>query len=373
MTLKKIRTLVVDDSAVIREIICDVFADTSDIEVVGTAKDGKDALNQIPSLQPDVVTLDVQMPHLDGLQTLDAILKKDPIPVVMVSALTQRAADTTLAALDQGALDYVAKPDGVNEARKTFQEELVRKVRSASGTDVRRVLQIRNERQQRIDARRSKRQSSIAEKSQTSVHLKDKILAIGISTGGPPALTQLFSSLQPPMPPIVVVQHMPGQFTGPFSGRLDSVSELSIKEAETGDVLRPDHVLIAPGGKHLHLEKRGSTVRAAVRDGENVSGHKPSVDVMMSCAAEIFGDRCLGVIMTGMGRDGADGCGRIRENGGYVLGQDQATSDVYGMNKVAYLEGHVDRQFALEDGPELLRSQMDRLWKNNVSELATRS
>ena len=166
--------------------------------------------------------------------------------------------------------------------------------------------------------------------------LAGKCIAIGISTGGPPALAQLFAAIRPPMPPIVVVQHMPPSFTKPLAWRLDSLSELSIKEAAPGDVLEPNHVLIAPGGKHLQVRRMGNAVKAVIRDGPVVSGHKPSVDVMMNSVVEAFGGGCLGVIMTGMGRDGADGCRAIRAAGGYVLGQDEATSDVYGMNKVAY-------------------------------------
>jgi two-component system, chemotaxis family, protein-glutamate methylesterase/glutaminase len=164
----------------------------------------------------------------------------------------------------------------------------------------------------------------------------------------------LFESLRPPMPPIVVVQHMPPGFTGPFAWRLNSVSELSIKEAEEGDVLEPNRVLIAPGGSHLRLRRRGHQVYAIIDDAPPVSGHRPSVDVLMRSAAEAFGANVLGVIMTGMGRDGVAGCRAIRHQGGYVLGQDEATSEVYGMNKVAFVEGHVDEQFSLDDAAQVI-------------------
>jgi two-component system chemotaxis response regulator CheB len=191
--------------------------------------------------------------------------------------------------------------------------------------------------------------------------LVGRCVAIGISTGGPPALAQLFDALGPPMPPIVVVQHMPSSFTKPFACRLDSLSELSVKEAATGDVLVPNQVLLAPGGKHLQVRRVGHMVRVVIHDGPAVSGHKPSVDVMMNSVAEAFGGGCLGVIMTGMGRDGADGCRAIRAAGGYTLGQNEATSDVYGMNKVAYVEGHIDQQFALQDAATLITQQVRRL------------
>jgi len=194
------------------------------------------------------------------------------------------------------------------------------------------------------------------------LELADKCIALGVSTGGPPALRTLLESLRPPVPPMVVVQHMPRHFTGPLAWRLNALSQLAVKEAEEGDRLQPNLVLIAPGGLHLELRPAGDSARVALRDGSPVSSHKPSVDVMMKSAAAIFGPRCLGVIMTGMGRDGSDGCRAIRTAGGYVLGQDEASSDVYGMNKVAYFEGNVDRQFSLAEAAGTLTLQVKRLW-----------
>lgn len=185
-------------------------------------------------------------------------------------------------------------------------------------------------------------------------------VAIGISTGGPPALAQLFGALVPPLPPIVIVQHMPQMFTGPFANRLNSLSAIRVREAAHGDILRPNEAIVAPGGKHLSLRRIGGRVEVVVADGDPVSGHKPSVDVMMRSAAQTFGKACVGVIMTGMGRDGADGCGFIRSAGGYVLGQDEETSDVYGMNKVAFVEGNVDVQTSLHKLAEAIALQARR-------------
>lgn len=193
-------------------------------------------------------------------------------------------------------------------------------------------------------------------------HFNDKCIAIGISTGGPPALATLLERLAPPLPPIVIVQHMPAQFTLPFAARLDSLSRLTVKEAETGDLLQPNYVYVAPGGQHLEIRRHGLSGKLLVRAGNPVSGHRPSVDVMLASAAGVFGPRCLGMIMTGMGRDGADGCRALRAAGGYVLGQDETSSDVYGMNKVAMLEGNVDRQFSLDAAAGVLLQQMKRLW-----------
>ncbi len=232
-----------------------------------------------------------------------------------------------------------------------------------AGSDVQQILRIRRERAQRAKARSVKQSvTPTATPTESSIQLADKIIALGISTGGPPALSVLFEHLHPPVPPIVIVQHMPESFTKAFAWRLNSLSPFNIKEAETGDLLKPDHVYVAPGGKHLHLIPSGKQVKCRVRDGDFVSGHRPSVDVMMRGAAELYGNRALGVIMTGMGRDGADGCGTIRAAGGFVLGQDEGSSDVYGMNKVAMVEGHVDRQFSLDEAAGTIMVQIKRLW-----------
>ena len=375
MAAQDIRVLVVDDSAVVRSIIADSIADTSGMTVVGKAGDGRQALEILDSVQPDVITLDIQMPNMDGLVTLDAILARRPTPVIMVSSLTRLGAAITLDALDRGALDYLAKPDYGAKTKTALKEELPRKIRIAAGTDVRRIIEIRRERNKRreesgtgpICAKPGTDQRLVAGRS-GKLHpspcpvLTGKCIALGISTGGPPALSSLFEGLQPPMPPIVVVQHMPPNFTKPLAWRLDSLSRLSIKEAVHGDLLKPNHVLIAPGGKHLQVRRAGGSAKAAVRDGAPVSGHKPSADVLMRSVAEAFGDACLGVIMTGMGRDGASGCGAIRRKGGYVLGQDEATSDVYGMNKVAHVEGNVDRQFGLNEAATVIAREVQRRW-----------
>ena len=354
---KFIRVLVVDDSPLMRELITEVLISEPGMKVVGTAASGAEALIKVVELQPDIVTLDIQMPGMDGLQTLAALLAERPIPVIMVSSLTQRSAQITLQALDCGALDYVPKPENLRATNGSFREELLHKLKAMAGADVGRVLRIRQTRALRDDK---------PTRPTGSVPLfKDCCIAIGISTGGPPALSELFQTLTPPLPPIVVVQHMPANFTGPFARRLDASSRMSIKEAESGDVLQSNQVLIAPGGKHLHLRRRGSDVVAHIELSEIVSGHRPSIDVMMRDAAAAFGGRCLGIIMTGMGSDGALGCATIRAAGGYVLGQDEATSDVYGMNRVAAINGHVDRQFPLSDLPALIVQLSARLFSGN--------
>ncbi len=370
MTSNKIRVLVVDDSAVIREMVSDFIAATSDIEVAGTAADGEEALTVFDQVRPDLVTLDIQMPKMDGLQTLDAMLRRRPVPVIMVSSQTRLGADITLEALDRGALDYVAKPDGLHNAQECLRDGLLGKIRSLSGTDVRLVLDIRKKRAQRRAARKAQRAAGKVKPTTPGIaetDLADKLIAIGISTGGPPALAALFESIYPPTPPIVVVQHMPRDFTGAFALRLDSLSPLSIKEAETGDELLPNCAYVAPGARHITVRKAGAVGKILLRDGDPVSGHRPSADVLMQSAARTYGDRCLGVIMTGMGRDGCDGCAAIRAEGGFVLGQDEKSSEVYGMNRVAFSRGHVDRQFSLDEVVGTLTVQIKRLWGKTLA------
>ncbi len=363
MMQEAIRVLVVDDSAVIRAMICDRLEAAPDLSVVGKARDGAEALAKVAELRPNVVTLDLQMPGMDGLAVLDAMFEIAPIPVIMVSSLTRAGAAVTLDALDRGAVDYVAKPEHSRAGQAAFAEELIQKIRGAARIDVRRMMAARKRRAALGKALDRPVAKPVAKPAANSYpdELADKCVAIGISTGGPPALTRLLAEIRPPMPPIVIVQHMPAQFTGPLASRLNSVSALSVHEASLGDVLEPNGVWIAPGGKHLEISRRNGVAKLLTRDGDVVSGHKPSADVMMTSAAKAFGPNCLGVIMTGMGRDGAAGCRAIRQAGGFVLGQDDASSDVYGMNKVAFVEGNVDRQFALSDAAAMIARQVRRL------------
>lgn len=366
MAGKTIRVLVVDDSAVIRQILSDIINETPGMTVAGTASDGRKALECLDKVNPDVVTLDVQMPNMNGLDTLDAILNRRALPIIMVSSLTKLGANITFDALERGALDYVAKPDyGVN-AKLAMREELVRKIHTVAWMDVRRVLDIRADRKQRRATKPAAEPKPKVVPESGAENLVDKCIALGISTGGPPALSVLFEGLRPPLPPMVIVQHMPPNFTKPLAWRLDSLSKLAIKEAESDDVLKPNHVYIAQGGKHFYLRKYGNQVRAIIEDGPLVSSHKPSVDVLMKSAAEIFGANCLGVIMTGMGRDGSDGCGLIRQRGGYTLGQDEKSSDVYGMNKVAFTEGNIDRQFSLSEAAGTIMQQVRKMWSREA-------
>ncbi|EAQ79909.1 protein-glutamate methylesterase [Blastopirellula marina DSM 3645] len=367
--------MIVDDSALMRTLIADQLADAVGIEVCGVAKDGYQALEMMKQLQPDIITLDVQMPGMDGLETLDRLLALKPIPVIMVSAMTQLGGDITLDALERGAFDYIAKPTGLAQAESVMRDDLVRKIRTVAGTDFAKVLEIRRT---RAETRRQRRSAaSVPAKSASSparnkpvapIECSYRGIAIGISTGGPPALTSLFESLPAGLPPIVIVQHMPEQFTKAFAKRLNSISQVEVKEAATGDTLTPGCAYIAPGGKHLEIRRQTrDQMRLEVFDGDPVSGHRPSVDVMMRSAAKAFGDACLGLVMTGMGRDGSDGCKAIRAAGGYVLGQNEASSDIYGMNRVAFQEGNVDKQFDLQDAAQTIVRETKRVRRAPVA------
>ncbi len=351
------RVLVVDDSALMRRIIGDAITSFDGFTLAGTARDGEDGLKKIKSLKPDAVTMDIQMPNLSGLEALERVMDECPVPVIMVSSLTSRSASVTLDSLNRGAIDYVTKPENAKDIGDGFRTELLSKLRIASAVDVAKLHGLRK----RKRPARAVARATTAQTTSSHSGLDDACIVIGISTGGPPVLASLFESLTPPLPPILIVQHMPAQFTGPFSSRLNDHSAFEIKEAQSGDELKAGTVLVAPGGKHMKVRKSGTKVCALVSSGEPVCGHMPSADVAMKSAASLFGDRCLGVIMTGMGYDGADGCGAIREAGGRVIGQNEATSAVYGMNKIAFERGHVEQQFSLTEAPTLITRMARRI------------
>lgn len=349
---RPIRALVVDDSALMRRLLSDVLNSSGRIEVVGVARDGRDAVVQAARLKPDVITLDVEMPEVSGLDALPAILAVHEVPVVMVSALTEEGADVTFKALELGAVDFHHKPTRNQLAEMRAEgEQLVAKVLTAAQGRVFRPRKVA-----------AKPPSASRLMPVRAVDAAPCCVAIGISTGGPQALSRVIPLLRPPTPPILIVQHMPAQFTRVFAERLNRTSDVEVKEAEDGDAASPDRVLIAPGGRHLSIEGRFPRIRVSLSSPEDppVSGHKPSVDVLFQSVARVCQGAAVGVIMTGMGRDGAEGCRAIQEAGGLTFGQDEATSVVYGMNKAAFLEGHVKHQFSLDELPALLMNMAAR-------------
>ncbi len=355
----RVRVLIVDDSALMRRLLSDLLSSAPEIEIVGTARDGREAVVQAMRLKPDVITLDVEMPEVSGLEALPSLLAVQEAPVVMVSALTQAGADITLQALELGAVDFMPKPERNQLAEmRANRDLLVSKVLAAAQSQVRRPRRAVYApavapRPVRPPARRltepTTETATLPAMPQPATGERSVCIVIGISTGGPQALSQIFPLLTAPMPPILVVQHMPAQFTGIFAERLNRYSNLEVKEAEEGDPIVPDRVLIAPGGRHMIITGQPSRARISLLDQPPVSGHRPSVDVLFESAARVYETAAVGFLMTGMGRDGVHGCKAILSAGGFTLGQDEDTSVVYGMNKAAFLEGAIRVQFALDD------------------------
>ena len=367
----------VDDSALMRRLLCDLLRSSPEIEVAGTARDGREAVLQAVRLKPDVITLDVEMPEVSGLEALPLLLAAHEAPVIMVSALTQQGADVTLQALELGAVDFMPKPEHNQLAEmRASSDLLVAKVLTAAQSRVRRIRRTTSPSTGSSPTTRSGKvattRGSPPRPSPAPAERPDKLaepptspsaspssricLVIGISTGGPQALSHILPLLTAPMPPILVVQHMIAQFTGVFANRLDHSCSLTIKEAAEGVLVLPNQVLIAPGGRHMMVAGNLPRARISLSDDAPVSGHKPSVDVLFQSAARVYQAGVVGIIMTGMGRDGVDGCKTILAAGGFTLGQDEATSVVYGMNKAAFLEGALKAQFALDDLPGILRN-----------------
>lgn len=332
MARQKIRTLVVDDSALMRAMIPAMLQKSPDIEVVGTASNPYVARDMIKELSPDVITLDVEMPKMDGISFLEKIMSLRPTPVVMVSSLTQEGADTTLKALEIGAVDFVAKPlADLERAMPQLAQELIVKVKMAARAPVR---------------ARARRPAGSATPIQTNFQTTETIVAIGASTGGVEVLGGLLAAMPANAPATVIAQHMPEHFTRQFSERLNGRSSAAINEAVDGQVLKPGTVAIAPGGRHLTVVRSGADYVCKLTDDDPVSGHRPSVDVLFSSVANACGSNAVGVILTGMGKDGAQGLLDMRKAGASTLGQDEATSLVYGMPKAAFELGAVERQVA---------------------------
>ncbi|MEP0234616.1 MAG: chemotaxis response regulator protein-glutamate methylesterase [Parasphingorhabdus sp.] len=331
---REIKVLIVDDSALVRQMLTEMLSSDPTINVVGTASDPIFARKMIKELNPDVVTLDVEMPRMDGLHFLEKIMTLRPMPVVMVSSLTQKGADAAFRALELGAVDIVGKP--VLDLKDSFQNlrgEIVSKVTAAASA--------------RVRAR--ERQASPHTARPVSSHYKttERVVCIGASTGGVEALTHVLRSLPGDAPSIAITQHMPQSFTPKFAARLNRMCAIRISEAQGGERMLPGHAYLAPGGTHLSIQRSGANYVCKVEGNTLVSGHCPSVDVLFRSAAENIGVNAVGVLLTGMGRDGAEGLKAIRDAGGITIGQDEATCVVYGMPRAAHELGAVERQVPL--------------------------
>ncbi len=332
-TAKPVRVLVVDDSAVMRQLLSSVLAADPEIEVVGTASDPFAARDRIKALNPDVITLDVEMPGMDGVTFLRKIMTLRPMPVVMFSTLTQAGAEVTLEALEIGAVDFVAKPTAdVGTAMAKLAEDLQIKVKAAART--------------RLHAHRVAPTVRPPERAKLG-RSTGKIVAIGASTGGVEALKAVLMGLPSDCPPILITQHMPPRFTTAFAERLNRECPMTVSEAAHGDPIEAGHVYIAPGSHHLELARHGDRFICSLNDEPPTSGHRPSVDVLFRSVARLAAKRAIGVILTGMGKDGAQGLLELRQAGAVTLGQDENSSLIYGMPRVAFEVGAVMSQFPL--------------------------
>ncbi len=341
-----IRVLVVDDSALVRNILSQGLSLDPNIEVVGTASDPYIARDKIVELQPDVLTLDVEMPRMDGVAFLRKLMPQYPLPVVMVSSLTQRGKQITMDALDAGAVDFVAKPtSNMAAGLNAMLLELRAKVKIASTANV------SHWKGKRIVAPTA---ASVVS-SKALAESTDKVIAIGASTGGTEALRRVIEMFPATTPGVVIVQHMPPGFTKMFSDRLNQLCTMQVKEAENGDRVRAGLVLVAPGGQQMKVVRSGGFYEVRIGGTEKVSGHCPSVDVLMHSVAEQVGANAVGAMLTGMGQDGSEGMLAMKKAGARNIAQDEATSVVFGMPKVAFEKGGAERLVPLDRvAPSLL-------------------
>lgn len=334
MPAKKIRVLVVDDSLFMREFIASEISKDQGIEVVGKASDPFEARDRIVELTPDVMTLDIQMPKMNGIEFLKKLMPQFPLPVVVVSSVDGVVFD----ALDAGAVDFINKSGMKNEREKqSFISELLVKIKIASIAKVGKH-------------KHSPERGAIAQKAVSDAR-GDSLIAIGASTGGTEATVGVLKQLSNDLPGIVIVQHMPPVFTRLYAQRLNDECAMEVKEANDGDIVRPGTALIAPGGLHMYVVKRGVSLRVECREGEKVSGHCPSADVLFDSVSKLRGINSLGIILTGMGSDGAKGLLAMKKAGASTIGQDKQTCVVYGMPAVAYNIGAVDVQLPLASMP----------------------
>ncbi len=326
MERKKIKVLIVDDSALIRSLLTALLNDDSRLEVVGAANDPFEARDKIKLLSPDVITLDIEMPKMNGIAFLKNIMRLRPIPVVMISTLTQAGAPATLEALESGAIDFVAKPQGDDpQALEQYGQDICEKVYWAAKANVSHFSEITKP--QKVKA------------SSTGRAKPGYICAIGASTGGTEAIKHVISALPPYAPPIVIAQHIPAAFSESFARRVDAASEVSVQEAEDQQPIEVGHVYLAPGHSHLRIKRVGASYICVLDKGPEINRHRPSVEPLFDSVNEVAGKLCVSVMLTGMGADGAQAMLRLKERGGYTIVQDEHTSVVWGMPGAAFKIG----------------------------------
>jgi two-component system chemotaxis response regulator CheB len=345
--MSKTKVLIVDDSALVRGLMKEIINGAPDLEVVGAAPDPIAAREMIRSLNPDVLTLDVEMPRMDGLEFLERIMKLRPMPVVMVSTLTEKGAEVTMKSLELGAIDFVAKPKvGIAQGMNECAQDIREKIRVASKAKINR----RKAPPASAGATESSPQfSAPTSRSLLASRGTEKIVAIGSSTGGTEAVREVLTRLPADFPAVVITQHMPPGFTKSFAMRLDAMCKIRVKEAEDGERILPGHAYIAPGGRHLAIAKSGANYVVALSDDEPVNRHKPSVEVLFKSVAKYAGGNALGVMLTGMGKDGAAAMLEMKQQGAFNVAQDEATSVVFGMPREAIAAGGVAETLPVYD------------------------
>jgi two-component system chemotaxis response regulator CheB len=349
MSGEKIRVLIVDDSALIRGVMTEILSDDPEIEVVGAAPDPYAARDKIKTLNPDVLTLDVEMPKMDGLTFLQKLMAASPMPVVMVSSLTEQGAATTMQALESGAVDFVTKPTvDIQHGLEDLSHQITSKVKAAAQATVKK----------RTPPADCADQIKALAAQSAMIKTTDSIIAIGSSTGGTEALKELLEVLPPTTSPILMTQHMPEHFTKTFADRLNELCQIHVKEAQEGDSVIPGQALLAPGNYHMELRRSGARYYVTLNQEPPVNRHRPAVDPMFQSVAKYAGANSVGVILTGMGNDGAAGMLDMKKAGSFNLAQDEASCVVFGMPKEAIKAGGVDKILPLSDIPSAILAHL---------------
>jgi two-component system chemotaxis response regulator CheB len=340
-----IKVLVVDDSALIRQILSEIIKSEPDMTLVGAAPDAFVAKKLVLEKSPDVITLDIEMPKVDGLRFLEVLMNARPTPVVMISTLTEKGAEATLRSLELGAIDFVAKPKvGVAQGMAEYHELIVDKIRTAARSKVKKASP-----------------AKVSSVNKVSYSGTEKLIAIGASTGGTEAIKEVLRTFPANAPATVITQHMPAGFTSTYAKRLDSVCQMQVKEAKGGERLLPGQAYLAPGDKHMEIERSGADYRIRLTDGPRVSGHKPSVDVLFNSLCKSAGNNAIGVLLTGMGSDGAIGLHELFNAGCETFCQDEASCIVFGMPKVAIEKGAASHILSLDDMGKAVMQTVEKL------------
>jgi two-component system, chemotaxis family, protein-glutamate methylesterase/glutaminase len=359
MTIKKIKVLCVDDSALIRSLMTEIINSQPDMTVVATASDPLVARDLVKQHNPDVMTLDVEMPRMDGLEFLEKLMRLRPMPVVMVSSLTERGSEAALRALELGAIDFVTKPRlGIHDGLLAYTDLIVGKIRIAAAAHI-------------LPAKRTAKGSSSSVTAdvpllRSPLLSTEKLIIIGASTGGTEAIRELLQPLPPDSPGILIAQHMPAGFTNSFAQRLNGLCRVAVTEAVHGERILPGHAYIAPGGFHLSLTRSGANYVAQVDQEPPVNRHRPSIDVLFDSAAKHAGKNAIGVILTGMGRDGAEGLLRMHQAGAYTLAQDEASCVVFGMPREAIALGAASEVVPLAEMSQRLLAHLRSLGERTI-------